>query len=254
MPVINRDLDNDEAVILLMAANLHRPDIPPSEQAKAYKMKLEAIKHQGQRQKSISIQVVQKLSVDMIAKESRVSWENILRYIRLTELPTLLQQMVDDKIIAMTPAVELSYLKPCEQALLVKTIESEQATPSLSQAQRMKKLTQIGHLNEANLLDCSTIDYDYICTAANRKQIDEVIENMLEVMFTLDDQIRIGKQTYLTACVQSRARRITGDSILHVLDGFQDNTTFVHYARGYINSTGTMDRDYMIKVQHDYYG
>lgn len=153
MPVIIRDLNDDEAVILLVDANLHRPDIPPSERAKAYKMKLEAIKHQGQRQKSTSTQVVQKLSVDQIAEESGVSRENIRRYIRLTELSPPLQQMVDDKRIAMTPAVELSYLKPREQALLVETIESEQATPSLSQAQRMKKLSQIGQLNEDNMLD-----------------------------------------------------------------------------------------------------
>jgi len=103
------------------------------------------------------------------------------------------------------------------------------------------------------------IDYDYICTATNRKQIDELIENMLEVMFTLDDQIRIGKQTYPTAYVQSRFRRITGDNILHVLDGFDDNSTFVRYAKGYLltslfNSTSTMDNDYTMKVRHDFYG
>lgn len=109
---------------MLVDANLHRPDIPPSQQAKAYKMKLEAINHQGQRQKSTSTQVVQRLSVDKIADESGVSRENIHRYIRLTELSPPLQQMVDDKKIAMTPAVELSYLKPREQVLLVETLQS----------------------------------------------------------------------------------------------------------------------------------
>ena len=153
MPVIIRDLNNDEAVILLVDSNLHRPDIPPSERAKAYKMKLEAIKHQGQKQKATSTQVAQKLSVEKIAEEAGTSKDQIRRYIRLTELSPPLQQMVDDKKIAMTPAVELSYLKPREQALLVATIESEQATPSLSQAQRMKKLSQIGQLNEDNMLD-----------------------------------------------------------------------------------------------------
>ena len=103
------------------------------------------------------------------------------------------------------------------------------------------------------------IDYDCICTATNRKRIDELIENILEVMFTLDTSIRIGKQTYPTAYVQSRFRTLTGDNILHVLDGLDDNTTFVHYAKGYIltslfNSTGTMDNDYTMKVQHDFYG
>jgi len=157
MPVIIRDLNNDEAVILLVDANLHRPDIPPSERAKAYKMKLEAIKHQGQRTDRTSVQVGQKLkgqtSRETIAQNSPDSATQIQRYIRLTELSPPLQQMVDDKKIAMTPAVELSYLKPREQALLVETIESEQATPSLSQAQRMKKLSQIGQLNEDNMLD-----------------------------------------------------------------------------------------------------
>lgn len=153
MPVIIRDLDDDEAVILLVDANLHRPDILPSERAKAYKMKLEAIKHQGQRQKITSTQIAQKLSVEKIAEEAGTSKDQIRRYIRLTELSPPLQQMVDDKKIAMTPAVELSYLKPREQALLVETIESEQTTPSLSQAQRMKKLSQIGQLNEDNMLD-----------------------------------------------------------------------------------------------------
>ncbi len=154
MPVIIRDLDDDEAVILLVDSNLHRPDIPPSEKAKAYKMKLEAIKHQGQKSQRTSSQVETKLRSDeILARETGESRAQIQRYIRLTELSPPLQQMVDDKKIAMTPAVELSYLKPREQALLVETIESEQATPSLSQAQRMKKLSQIGQLNEDNMLD-----------------------------------------------------------------------------------------------------
>ena len=154
MPVIIRDLNDDEAVILLVDANLHRPDIPPSERAKAYKMKLEAIKHQGQKPSRTSSQVETKLRSDeIVAREAGESRAQIQRYIRLTELSPPLQQMVDDKKIAMTPAVELSYLKPKEQALLLETIESEQATPSLSQAQRMKKLSQIGQLNEDNMLD-----------------------------------------------------------------------------------------------------
>lgn len=152
MPVIIRDLDDDEAVILLVDSNLHRPDIPPSERAKAYKLKLEAIKHQGQRQKTTSTHVAQKLSVEQIADEAGTSKDQIRRYIRLTELSPPLQQMVDDKKIALTPAVELSYLKPREQALLVETIESEQATPSLSQAQRLKKFSQLGALDEDVML------------------------------------------------------------------------------------------------------
>ena len=154
MPVIIRDLNDDEAVILLVDSNLHRPDIPPSERAKAYKMKLEALKHQGQKLQRTSSQVETKLRSDeILARETGESRAQIQRFIRLTELSPPLQQMVDDKRIAMTPAVELSYLKPREQALLVETIESEQVTPSLSQAQRMKKLSQIGQLNEDNMLD-----------------------------------------------------------------------------------------------------
>lgn len=102
------------------------------------------------------------------------------------------------------------------------------------------------------------IDYDCICTVTNRGRIDEFIEAMLEVMFTLDKEIRVGRCTYPTAYVQSRFRKITGDNILHVLDGMDDNNTFVHYAKGYIlaclfNSTGTMDNDYTMRVRHDFY-
>ena len=147
-----RKLDRYEAVIIMVDSNLQRENILPSERAKAYKMKLDAIKHQGKRSKT-SMQVAQKLSVETVADDAGVSKDQVRRYIRLTELSPTLQQMVDDKKIAMTPAVELSYLKPREQALLVETIESEQATPSLSQAQRMKKLSQSGQLNEDNMLD-----------------------------------------------------------------------------------------------------
>ena len=152
-----RKLDDDEATIIMVDSNLQRENILPSERAKAYKMKLEAIKRQGQRSDLTCTQVGHKLpakrSVQKIAEDAGESRTQVQRYIRLTELSPPLQQMVDDKKIAMTPAVELSYLKPREQALLVETIESEQATPSLSQAQRMKKLSQIGQLNEDNMLD-----------------------------------------------------------------------------------------------------
>lgn len=156
MPVIIRDLNDDEAVILLVDSNIHRPDIPPSERAKAYKMKLEAIKHQGQRSDRTCDQVGHKSatrrSIEQIAEEAGESKTQVQRYIRLTELSPELQQMVDDKKIAMTPAVELSYLKPNEQVLLLETIESEQATPSLSQAQRLKKFSQMGTLDEDIML------------------------------------------------------------------------------------------------------
>ena len=157
MPVIVRNLDADAATIIMVDSNLQRENILPSERAQAYKMKLEAIKRQGARTDLTSDQVGQKLpnktSREQIAENSPDSSTQIQRYFRLTDLTPELQQMVDDKKIAMTPAVELSYLKPEEQALLLETIDSEQATPSLSQAQRIKKLSQEGKLNDATMLD-----------------------------------------------------------------------------------------------------
>ena len=152
MPVIIRDIDRDAATIIMVDSNLQRDSILPSERAKAYKMKLDAIKRQGARHDLTSTQPVQKLSVAQVAEEAGTSREQIRRYIRLNELDPKLQQMVDDGKIGMTPAVELSYLKPDEQRLLIETIDSEQATPSLSQAQRMKRLSQEGKLNDDSIL------------------------------------------------------------------------------------------------------
>ena len=152
MPVIIRDIDRDAATIIMLDSNLQRENILPSERAKAYKMKLDAIKRQGARHDLTSTQPVQKLSVAQVAEEAGTSREQIRRYIRLNELDPKLQQMVDDGKIGMTPAVELSYLKPDEQRLLIETIDSEQATPSLSQAQRMKRLSQEGKLNDDSML------------------------------------------------------------------------------------------------------
>ena len=137
----------------MVDSNIQRENILPSERAKAYKMKLDAIKHQGQRTDLTSPQIAAKFrSDDKVAEGTNISGDTVRRYIRLNELTPQLQQMVDDKRIAMTPAVELSYLKPEEQTLLLDTIESEQATPSLSQAQRLKKFSQEGHLNEDSML------------------------------------------------------------------------------------------------------
>ena len=153
LPVIVRDLDDDAATIIMVDSNIQRENILPSERAKAYKMKLDAIKHQGQRTDLTSPQVAAKFrSDDKVAEGTNISGDTVRRYIRLNELTPQLQQMVDDKKIAMTPAVELSYLKPEEQTLLLDTIESEQATPSLSQAQRLKKFSAEGHLNEDSML------------------------------------------------------------------------------------------------------
>ena len=156
MPAIVREIDRDTAVICMCDSNLQRENILPSERAAAYKMKLEAIKRQGERRDLTSDQLGQKLdrktSREIIAENSPDSSTQIQRYIRLTELQPELQQMVDAGRIAMTPAVEISYLKPDEQRLLLDTIESEQATPSLSQAQRMKKLSQSGELTDDTML------------------------------------------------------------------------------------------------------
>ena len=157
MPVLVRNLDDDAATIIMVDSNIQRENILPSERAKAYKMKLEAIKRQGARTDLSCDQVGYKFedgkkSVQIIADQAGESKTQVQRFIRLNELSPQLQQMVDDKKIAMTPAVELSYLKPDEQTLLLDTIESEQATPSLSQAQRLKKFSQDGHLNEDSML------------------------------------------------------------------------------------------------------
>lgn len=153
MPVIVRDLDRNAAIIIMADSNLQRENILPSEKAKAYKMKLEAIKRQGKRHDLTSTQVVSKLrSNEEIGQAVNESRETIRRYIRLTELEPQLMQMVDEGKIAMTLAVEISYLKPEEQKLLIETINSEQATPSLSQAQRMKRLSQEGKLSDDAML------------------------------------------------------------------------------------------------------
>ena len=154
MPVIVRDLDDDQATIIMVDSNLQRENLLPSERAFAYKMKLEAIKHQGARTDLTSVQVEQKLSArDQVAKEAgERSGIQVMRYVRLTELIPELLDMVDEKKIAFNPAYELSFLKTDEQQMLVETMDYEQATPSLSQAQRMKKFSQEGKLSEDVML------------------------------------------------------------------------------------------------------
>ena len=153
IPAIVRELDDDAAIIFMVDSNLQRENILPSEHAAAYKMKLEALKRQGARTDLTSRQVVGKLeAADTIGNDSGESGRQIQRYIRLTELQPELQQMVDDKKIAFTPAVEISYLKPDEQKMLLDAISSEQVTPSLSQAQRLKKLSQAGELTDDSML------------------------------------------------------------------------------------------------------
>lgn len=156
MPVIVRDLDRNAATIIMVDSNLQRENILPSERAKAYKMKLDAIRRQAGRPAKNSDQLGQnyegKTSRAILAENSPDSATQIQRFIRLNELQPELLRMVDEGKIGMTPAVELSYLKPEEQILLIDTIDSEQATPSLSQAQRMKKLSYEGKLNDDTML------------------------------------------------------------------------------------------------------
>ena len=153
MPCIVREMDDATATILMVDSNIQRENILPSERAQAYKMKLEALKRQGVRNDLTSPQLAAKFRADdEVAKDAGISGDTVRRYIRLTELVPELQQMVDDKKIGMTPAVEISYLKPEEQQMLLTAIDSEQATPSLSQAQRMKKLSQDGGLNDDTML------------------------------------------------------------------------------------------------------
>ena len=148
MPVIIRDLDDDAATIIMVDSNLQRESLLPSERAFAYKMKLEAVKHQGARTDLTSRQVGEKsqTSIQKVADQAGESQRQVQRYIRLTELIPELMDMVDEKKIALNPAYELSFLKKEEQVNLLDAMDSEQATPSLSQAQRLKKYSQEGHL------------------------------------------------------------------------------------------------------------
>ena len=142
---IVREMDDDTAVITMVDSNIQRENLLPSERAKAYKMKMEALRHQGQRSDLTSSQVGTKLRADeILAKDSGTSRSQVQRYIRLASLTPKLMEMVDNKELAFNPAVELSYLKPEEQTDFLSAMDYGQATPSLSQAQRIKKLSQIG--------------------------------------------------------------------------------------------------------------
>ena len=149
MPVIIRDLDDDAATIIMVDSNLQRESLLPSERAFAYKMKLEAVKHQGARTDLTSRQVGEKsqTSIQKVADQAGESQRQVQRYIRLTELIPELMDMMDEKKIALNPAYELSFLKKEEQVDLLDAMDSEQATPSLSQAQRLKKFSQEGRLS-----------------------------------------------------------------------------------------------------------
>ena len=147
LPVIVRQMDDDAAVLLMVDSNLQRENILPSERAFAYKMKLEALKNQGARSDLTSAQVAPKLSTEKIGEEVGMSKDNVKRYIRLTNLVSELLDMVDEKKIAFNPAVELSYLDEAQQRDFLEAMNDTQNAPSLSQAQRLKKLAQEGHFS-----------------------------------------------------------------------------------------------------------
>ena len=196
MPVIIRDLDDDAATIIMVDSNLQREELLPSERAFAYKMKLEAIRHQGKRQELTSSQVGMKLqALDIVGQQAGDSRNQVHRFIRLTELIPELLDMVDERKIAFNPAVELTYLKKEEQTLLLEAMDSEQATPSLSQAQRLKKFSQQKMLSldvmravmseeKKNDLDRVTLKNEtlrkYFPKSYTPKQMEDTIIKLLE--------------------------------------------------------------------------
>ncbi len=164
LPVIVRDMDDDTAIIFMVDSNLQREHILPSERAFAYRMKMDAIKHQGERADPTSRQVGEKSwSVSQVSKDANESERQVHRYLRLTELIPEILDMVDEKRIAFNPAVELSYLKPQEQREFLEAMDYAQTSPSLSQAQRIKRMSQEG-----------TCTLDQMCEVMNELKKDDM--------------------------------------------------------------------------------
>ena len=197
MPVIIRNLDDDAAVLVMVDSNIQREELLPSERAFAYKMKLEALKHQGARMDLTSCQVGTKLRADeKLAESVNESARTVQRFIRLTELISELLDMVDERKLAFNPAVEVSYLKQDEQRMLLEAMDAEQTTPSLSQAQRLKKFSQEGRLTEEAMsaimseekksdMDKVTLRSDtlrrYFPKSYTPKQMEQTIIKLLDV-------------------------------------------------------------------------
>ena len=197
MPVIIRNLDDDAAVLVMVDSNIQREELLPSERAFAYKMKLEALKHQGARMDLTSCQVGTKLRADeKLAESVNESARTVQRFIRLTELISELLDMVDERKLAFNPAVEVSYLKRDEQRMLLEAMDAEQTTPSLSQAQRLKKFSQEGRLTEQAMsaimseekkseMDKVTLRsdtlYKYFPKSYTPKQMEQTIIRLLDV-------------------------------------------------------------------------
>ena len=191
MPVIIRDLTDEEAVITMVDSNLQREHILPSEKAFAYKMKLDALRHQGKA----STQVAQKLSVEIVGEAAGESKDQVRRYIRLTNLIPEILQMVDDGKIALTPAVELSYLQPSEQEALFSIMDCDEVTPSLSQAQRLRRMSEEQRFTDSAVMQLMSevkgnqVEYvkvpvdklrSYFCPDTSMKQMTETLVKAME--------------------------------------------------------------------------
>ena len=198
LPVIVRQMDDDAAVLLMVDSNLQRENILPSERAFAYKMKLEALKNQGARSDLTSVQVAPKLSTEKIGEEVGMSKDNVKRYIRLTNLVPELLDMVDEKKIAFNPAVELSYLDEAQQRDFLEAMNDTQNAPSLSQAQRLKKLAQEGHFS-----------YDVAFTVMGEEKKDEL------------DKVVIKNDTLRKYFPRSYTPKQMEDTIIKLLDQWQ---------------------------------
>ena len=198
LPVIVRNMDDDAAVLLMVDSNLQRENILPSERAFAYKMKLEALKNQGARSDLTSAQVAPKLSTEKIGEEVGMSKDNVKRYIRLTNLVSELLDMVDEKKIAFNPAVELSYLDEAQQRDFLEAMNDTQNAPSLSQAQRLKKLAQEGHFS-----------YDVAFAVMGEEKKDEL------------DKVVIKNDTLRKYFPRSYTPKQMEDTIIKLLDQWQ---------------------------------
>ena len=198
LPVIVRQMDDDAAVLLMVDSNLQRENILPSERAFAYKMKLEALKNQGARSDLTSVQVAPKLSTEKIGEEVGMSKDNVKRYIRLTNLVPELLDMVDEKKIAFNPAVELSYLDESQQRDFLEAMNDTQNAPSLSQAQRLKRLAQEGHFS-----------YDVAFAVMGEEKKDEL------------DKVVIKNDTLRKYFPRSYTPKQMEDTIIKLLDQWQ---------------------------------
>ena len=198
LPVIVRNMDDDAAVLLMVDSNLQRENILPSERAFAYKMKLEALKNQGARSDLTSVQVAPKLSTEKIGEEVGMSKDNVKRYIRLTNLVPELLDMVDEKKIAFNPAVELSYLDEAQQRDFLEAMNDTQNAPSLSQAQRLKRLAQEGHFS-----------YDVAFAVMGEEKKDEL------------DKVVIKNDTLRKYFPRSYTPKQMEDTIIKLLDQWQ---------------------------------